>query len=235
MEKHTMSKMKRQMEKEAEKQAEKELVEKQPTPPAVKYDNPWLEVAAENSGRFGKLLKFVKGRWESGDDELPIGTEFIAHIDQLAKGWIHFENNEVVGEPIIVKIADGKKLPTREELPDNNPKKWEKDDNGNPRDPWAKQWYLPLVSVETGELHTYVTGSDGGDQAITNLCNVYGHKVNDGMLPIVALRSSGYKHKKFGRIKKPELPIVGWDGTPPAAIPMQPPPNADMGGDAVPY
>src|SRR5262245_43611470 len=125
MERQTMSKMKRQLEKEIEKEIEKKLVEKQPALPAVKYDNPWLEVAAENSGRFGKLLKFVKGKWEVGDDEVPIGTEYIAHIDQLAQGWIHFENGEVVGEPIIEKIANGKKLPTRDELPDNNPRKWE--------------------------------------------------------------------------------------------------------------
>lgn len=231
-----MGKMKREMEKEIEMAAEKQLVEKQQTPPAVKYENPWLEVAAENSGRFGKLLKFVKGKWEIGDDEVPIGTEYIAHINQLAKGWVHFEDGEVVGDPIIVKIVDGKKLPERQELPDNNPKKWEKDDDGKPRDPWAKQWYLPLISVESGELHTYVTGSDGGDQAITNLCAIYGRKVHDGMLPIIALRSSGYKHRKYGRIEKPELPIVGWDGTPPtAASPMQPPPNADMGGDVIPY
>jgi len=230
-----MSKMKRQLEKEIEKETEKKLVEKQPALPAVKYDNPWLEVAAENSGRFGKLLKFVKGKWEVGDDEVPIGTEYIAHIDQLAQGWIHFENGEVVGDPIVVKIADGKKLPIRDELSDNNAKKWEKDNDGRPRDPWVKQWYLPLVSVETGELHTYVTGSDGGDQAITNLCAVYGRKVQDGMLPIIALRASGYKHKKHGRIEKPELPIIGWDGTPPAATPTQPPPNTDMGGDKIPY
>jgi hypothetical protein len=143
-----MGKMKREMEKEEEKQTDKQLVEKQPTSPAFKYDNPWLEVAAENSGRIGKLLKFVKGKWKVGDDEVQIGTEYIAHIDQLAQGWIPFKNGEVVGDPIIVKVADGKKLPTRDELPDNNPKKWEKDDNGKPRDPWAKQWYLPLVSVE---------------------------------------------------------------------------------------
>src|SRR5262245_63355478 len=93
--------------------------------PATTYDNPWLEVAAENSGHFGKLLKFVKGKWEIGDDDVPIGTEYIAHIDQLAQGWVHFENGEVVGEPIIEKIANGKKLPTRDELPDNNPRKWE--------------------------------------------------------------------------------------------------------------
>src|SRR5262245_63209991 len=106
--------------------------------PATTYDNPWLQVAAENSGGFGKLLKFVKGKWEIGDDEVPIGTEYIAHINQLAKGWVHFEDGEVVGDPIIVKIVDGKKLPEHQELQDNNPKKREKDDDGKTRDHWTK-------------------------------------------------------------------------------------------------
>src|SRR5262249_50322017 len=73
--------------------------------PAPTYDNPWLQVAAESSGNFGKLLKFVKGKWEVGDDEVPIGTEYIAHIDQLARGWVHFEDGEIVGDPIIEKIV----------------------------------------------------------------------------------------------------------------------------------
>ena len=65
-----MSKMKRAMEKKAEKQVEK-LVEKQKlTLPATTYDNPWLEAAAEAGNPFGKLLKFVKGVWMIGDDEI---------------------------------------------------------------------------------------------------------------------------------------------------------------------
>jgi hypothetical protein len=244
----TMSKMKRELEKQQEKQTKQKKEnqqEQQSNLPATKFENPWLEVAAENSGGLGKLLKFVKGKWEIGDDEVPIGTEYIAHIDQLAQGWVHFEDGEVVGDPIIVKIADGKKLPTREELGNTDKKKWEEGEDGKPRDPFVKQWYLPLVNIDSGELHTFVSGSNGGDQAIGALCNVYGRKLHDGQLPIVALQSSGYKHRKYGRIEKPELRIVGWDGEPKAPItvtsPQSPPQagngtaNADMGGDSIPY
>jgi hypothetical protein len=43
---------------------------------------------------------------------------------------------------------------------------------------------------------------------------VYGHNMRDGLLPIVALKTTSYKHKKYGRIEEPDLPVVGWHGTP---------------------
>jgi hypothetical protein len=208
-----MSKIKNaMMEKQNDGQAVKEARKRnEPTIAAVAPENPWLEAAAEAGNPFGKLLKYVKGAWQLGDDEVPIGTKYIAYIDQLARGWIHFEDGAVVGDPIIIKIADGSKLPPREALGENDPTKWkEKDADGRPRDPWVCQWYLPLVAVSSGELNTFVTGSDGGNQAIANLCSVYGRKLHEGALPIVALQSTTYKHKKYGRIEKPELVIVGW-------------------------
>ena len=135
----------------------------------------------------------------------------------------------------IVKVADGTKLPTREELPDNDPKKWKEEDaDGNPRDPWVKQWYLPLIGVESGDFVTFVTGSNGGNNAISNLCQVYGHSARDGLLPIVALKTGSYKHKKYGRIEEPDLPVVGWHGKPPGPETPTPAMPPDM-GDPIPY
>jgi hypothetical protein len=171
-----MSKTKSAMEKQAEKQIEKQKLKL----PAATYDNPYLEAAAEAGNPFGKLLKFVKGKWEIGDDEVPLGTEYIAHIDQLARGWVRFEDGKVTDFKI-EKVAGGIKLPTRDELPDNDPKKWtEKDADDNPRDPWCKQWYLPLIGVDTNDFATFVSGSNGGNNAIANLCRVYGHNMRDG-------------------------------------------------------
>jgi hypothetical protein len=196
------------------------------TLPAARYDNPWLEVAAEGSNELGRLLKFVKGRWETGDDAVPEGAEYVAHIDQLVRGWIKFEEGKVV-DRVIGKIADGFKPPQREELSDNDPANWqETDDGGRPRDPWVQQWFLPLIGIETGEVVTFVTSSKGGIGTVADLCRVYGHKKRDGLLPIVALRTRSYKHKQYGRIETPDLAIVGWDGEPTAAaagaIPLQP-------------
>jgi hypothetical protein len=228
MEKNPMSKMKRAMEKKAEKEVEK-LVEKQKlTLPTTTYDNPWLEAAAEAGNPFGKLLKFVKGVWMIGDDEIASGTEYIAHIDQLARGWVRFEGGAVT-DLKIVKVVDGTKLPIRDELSDNDPKKWKEEDaDGNLRDPWVKQWYLPLIAAESGDFVTFVTGSNGGNNAVSNLCQVYGHSARDGLLPIVALKTGSDKHKKYGRIEEPDLSVVGWHGKPPGTpAPAMPPDMSD--------
>ena len=72
------------------------------------------------------------------------------------------------------------------------------------------------------------------------MCRIYGHKRRDGLLPIVALKTRSYKHKKFGRIETPEFAIVGWDGGVPQTAAAAIPPNgtaataADM-DDAIPF
>lgn len=207
--------------------------------PATHDENPWLEAASEAGSGLGRLLKFIKGKFESGDDEVPLGTEYVAHVDQMARGWVRFEDGKVVDRNI-GKIADGYKPPQREELPDNDPANWaEKDANGKPRDPWVAQWFLPLTDVETGDFATFITGSKGGVTAVANLCRIYGRKRRDCLLPIVALRTRSYKHKQYGRIETPDLPIVGWEGAP-TAMPVQiadrtDNANDDDQNDAIPF
>jgi hypothetical protein len=206
--------------------------------PATQFENPWLEAASEAGNDLGRLLKFVKGKYEIGDDEIPLGTEYVALVDQILRGWVRFEEAKVVARRI-GKIADGYKPPQRDELPDNDPKNWtEKDAKGEPRDPWVAQWFLPLITLETDDIVTFVTGSKGGILAVANLCRVYGHKSRNGLLPIVALRTRSYKHPQYGRIETPDLSIVGWDTMTPTAIPVQSAPPGNAGGDlndAVPY
>ena len=47
----------------------------------------------------------------------------------------------------------------------------------------------------------------------------------------VALRTRSYKHKQYGRIETPDLPIVGWDGEP-TAPPTAPPTQQLVGAAA---
>jgi hypothetical protein len=164
------------------------LTEKQATLPITNYENPWLEAAAEGGNELGKLLKFVKSEWLIGNDVIPDGSEYVAYINQLIRGWVRFEDGQVIDRRL-GKVADGFKPQPREELPDSDPANWpDKDADDNPRDPWSLQWYLPLVAVESGEFVTFVTGSVGGNDAVCDLCRIYGHKMRDGLLPIVALR-----------------------------------------------
>jgi hypothetical protein len=210
-------------------------IEQKPALPAVQYDNPYLEAAAEAGGGFGKILKFVKGEYLVGEDTVPEGTECIAYLDQLARTWIKFEDGAIVDRRIEL-VANGKKLPTREELGDTDKNKWETDDEGNPLDPWVKQWLLPLVKVDDQDCMVFVSGSKGGNIAIGTLCGIYGRGDRKGLLPIIALKVRSYKHPKYDKIKTPDLPIVGWHGTPPLqTVTPTPDDGAADPNDEIPY
>jgi hypothetical protein len=201
-------------------------------PPATYEPNPWLDAAAEAAGELGKILKFAKGKYFCGEAEVPLGSEFVAHVDQIARGWSRFIDKKV-SDRRIGKLADRFAVPRREELGDLDESKWERASNGEPRDPWALQWYLPLVALGTDELSTFITGSNGGDGAIRTLCGAYGRRLAVGALPIVALKSVSYRHSEFGMIDKPAFEIVDWDGDTvvPQIAPAAGARNAEMDDD----
>jgi hypothetical protein len=175
------------------------------------YDNPWLEAADEAGAGFGKILKFVKGRWKVGDDVVPEGTEYVAYIDEVARGYVKFEDKTVIDRKI-VKVRDGK-APKRSELGDDDPSQWEIGPDGKPRDPWVLQWLLPMSPVDAeGDLTVFCAYSKGGISAVGSLCRVYGRSERNGLLPIVALKCAGYDHPVYGEVLKPDLPIVGAHG-----------------------
>jgi hypothetical protein len=189
--------------------------------PTVQVSNALLQVAAESS----------KGKYFVGDDEIPAGREMIAHVTQLARGWVKFKDSKLV-EQRIGKIADGFVEPARNQLDDNDEMKWDKDASGKPADPWSRQWYLPIEDAESGELYVFVTGSQGGRGAIGALCNVAGRNLDKGQ-PVIRLAVESYKHKSFGRIDKPAFPVVSWTGASPSGL-AKPTAKEDF-ADEVPF
>jgi hypothetical protein len=165
-----------------------------------------------DSGGLGKLLKFTKGKYFVGDDEVSIGREMIAHVTAVARGWVKFADGKMVAQHV-GKVADGFVVPKREDLGDTDNGKWERDPGGLLRDPWSFQWYLPLEDAETGEVVVFVTASHGGRSAVGSLCRIVGRNVRKGT-PIIRLNVSSYRHKTYGRIETPDFPIVGWAGVP---------------------
>ena len=171
-----------------------------------------LMQAAEElgGGNIGKILKFQKGKYYVGDDEIGVNSEMIAHITQLARGWVKFKGGELVDRRI-GKVVEGFIVPKREDLDDNDESNWEKNDRGERRDPWVAQSYLPLENLETGELVVFVTGSAGGSTAVGTLVKTASRNLHKGQ-PIIQLGVRSYKHKQYGRIENPDFPIVGWTG-----------------------
>jgi hypothetical protein len=182
----------------------------------------------ERSSELGKLLKFTKGRFYIGDDEIPQGREYIAHTNQWIRGWVKFVDGKPT-EKRIGRAIDDFKMPNREELGDLDQSKWERDPSGNPQDPWSRQSYLPLEDAEIGEIVIFVTGSHGGRGAIGSLCDAAAQNHQRGQ-PRIRLGVTSYKHRTYGRIEVPHFTIVGWTG---AAEP--PKPIQDEMSDEIPF
>jgi hypothetical protein len=162
-----------------------------------------------------QLLKFVKGRYKIGDDEVPLGTQYAVHANSLVFAWIKFANGEVADRRM-GKAADGYKPPQREELGDTDESQWESDD-GEPRDPWMFQHLLPFENLESGEVVIFATGSIGGKIATEKLVKAYAYRVKrkqSRALPIVSLSEKDMPTKKYGNVPRPHFEIEGWEDVP---------------------
>jgi hypothetical protein len=81
-----------------------------PTP----YEEEADALLAATEGR-EKLLKFVKGKYKVRDDEVPPGTQYVVHANQLTFCWIKFVDKKVV-ERRHGKAAEKWVPPKREDL-----------------------------------------------------------------------------------------------------------------------
>jgi hypothetical protein len=145
--------------------------------------NRFLEVAHETQANL-KLLKFTKGKYFIGDDEVT-GRTYVAYVAQMARGYVKFVGGKVT-EQRVGKVADGFRVPVRNDLGDTDESLWEKDTAGKPRDPWSFQYYVPMTDVETGDTAVFVTASHGGKGAVGRLSDLYAKNIRNGS-PIVKL------------------------------------------------
>src|SRR5262249_43530940 len=153
-----------------------------------------------------RLLKFKKGRYFVMDDEVRIGTEFIAHASQLTLGWIKFMGNKVI-ERQMGRAADRFAPPERDELGDLDDSRWEYKD-GKAVDPWVFQHLLPLENTETGEVYVFTTASIGGRIAAEQVVQAYAKRLRhtgSRSLPIIQLAVGQMKSKKFGDVARPHF------------------------------
>lgn len=196
-----------------------EVTTRQSTAVATAGDDPYAEVARELSQRsiVGTLLKFSKGDWLAGEnnEEIPLGTQFVANMDELMRGWIRWEDGKP-NDHRMGPVAQRFQPPRRGELGDLDKSLWEVDEKGNERDPWQESFYLLLKGTgDDDELYTFAASSKGARDCIGALCKDYskGKRMQkEGMFPVVAIGTDYYDHpkKEYGRIKTPEFKVVGW-------------------------
>jgi hypothetical protein len=169
------------------------------------------------------LLKFKKTKFEVGDQEVPLGTTFLAYCEDWRQGWVKFIGEEKVDERI-GRVADGFCPPERDELGDTDQEEWEADDDGKLKDPWVFQTYLPLENVKTGERYLFVSSSAGGKIGVEILQARWSRDIKNGIhrgLPIIKLATGTFSTKKYGAIVRPDFPIVSWPDDDSAAPKMK--------------
>jgi hypothetical protein len=180
--------------------------------------NAFEEFAA--SGSVGRFLRFVKGDFLTGDsehpEEVPLGTRFIAEVQNMERGWVRWRGNRPVDEMMHL-VSERVPMPKREDLGDTDEELWEKNRDGSPKDPWQETYKLTLRSVEDpgddDSAYTFTTSSKGGRRSMRKLSGIFGKeglRMRPGQLPIVELSFTSYDHREHGRMKNPEFAVVGW-------------------------
>ena len=85
--------------------------------------------------------------------------------------------------------------------------------DGKPADPWQHHMYLVLQQADTRELFTFVTSSTTGRRAVGNLLRHYDRlrRSNADEVPVVRLRTGGFKHKddRVGWVSTPVFVVFG--------------------------
>jgi hypothetical protein len=171
-----------------------------------------LRTAAQGDTGFGKILKFKKGEYFIGEEEIPLGTEYLAHPVGWIKCWIKFVDRKVA-ERKMYRVALGERPPEREDLDDLDKGKWPEGFDGKPADPWVFQYLLPLENLSDGEVVIFVTSSGGGKQAVAELCDAYvkrTKKTGCGQ-PIIKLAKTVIPSPKYGKVPRPLFDVVRWD------------------------
>src|SRR5262249_48932574 len=161
------------------------------------------------------LLKFVKGKYKIGDDEVPLGTQYVAHASQLVFCWIKFVDGKVADRRM-GKAAEKWVPPERAELGDTDQSEWEVED-GKPKDPWSFQHLLPFEDMETGEVAIFVTSSIGGKIATDELVRAYARRLRrtkSRANPTISLACKQMPTKKYGDVPRPHFPVDRWGGAP---------------------
>jgi hypothetical protein len=131
-------------------------------------------------------------------------------VTGTAAGWVRWEG----GKPVETRLRQpGQKMPEREELPDLDQIKWEKDAAGKFKDPWANTRFVYLLDPMTAEAFTFSTSSWGGRDAVVNLGDAVARmrSAHPDALPIVSLESAPMS-TRFGLKSKPVFKVVGWKG-----------------------
>ena len=185
--------------------------------------------------KFSKGGEFVHANNES--QKIDKDRQFIVLADQVVAGWIKFNGEGVMPDKVMgLCYSDDFRLPERHELGNLDESEWELGPSGfDKKDPWLKQWHVPLQDVMTSALYTFSTNSKTGHNSISNLLRHYDRLVlrKPDHYPVVRLTVGGFQHKdsRIGWVPTPVFCVIG---SVPCDDAAKPPESDDPFSDELP-
>lgn len=167
----------------------------------------------DSSGDFLYLKMNKQGEWVYGaeDTEVADDSAFVIDPNSYAQGFVAWYDGDLIMEEMAVAGQPPKTLADLPALPDmpktaNDPKGCV----------WNAQVAFALKGIEGAEEGLqllYKVSSKGGKGAIAELLGKIIERIKGGhadSCPVVFLKNSHYKHKKFGKIYTPSLDVDEW-------------------------
>lgn len=177
------------------------------------------------SGIVGRLIKFdgKEGKFIFVDTEETISDaeDFVALADQTLAAYVKFQPDQSPLRIGGLLYAQDFTLPSRDQLGDTDPRKWEIGLSGRPEDPWREELMVVLKRPPTMELLTFTTMSKTGRRAVGNLLKHYDRLqvAGPGSFPVARLKPGGYQDSRYGWVHVPNFVVVGVSPGHTAAIP----------------
>jgi len=149
------------------------------------------------------ILKLSRsGQWEYGKESIGVDdASYWAWVPtSMQHGWVSWGDGGREGE-IMVPITQ--KSPPQEDLPQTA------------GGAWQRQYSVQLSGVkgpDTGELVQYIGTSSGLIDVFGKMTKAIIQQIrgNRPMIPLIKLGTTHYVHKKYGKIYKPDISVVGW-------------------------
>lgn len=199
-----------------------------------------LIAAAAKDVSFPKMLKFTKsGTYVCNAEEIPLGTEMIAHPLAFTREWVKFVDG-IPADRKTYPALRGIEPPPRETLGDLDERAWK-----NRMDPWSLQFMIPMEfrTIERDNC-VFVGPSQGARRACSDLVTAWARKrqkfPGTGM-PIIKLSSASFHSPTWGEVKRPYFEIIGWEGGERESIrefttaELREDIRKEMGGDDIPF
>jgi len=180
------------------------------------------------SGDF-QFLKMAKGEWLYGAEGIEVddASFFIVDPATYSQGFVAWYDSELIEERMALS---GEAPLTKASLPELPVMPKTKNDPDGCV--WAPQVALAIKGVEGAEegmQMLYKTSSKGGLECVSDFLDLViarGKAGETSLCAVVALETSNYRHKKYGKIYKPVLAVddrMDVDGVAPEAKKEAPP------------